>query len=91
MNKQTGAIGVDANLWLNRDNSRFLGADRIDLLEKIDELGSITKAAQAVGISYKTAWDQINTINNLAEKPLVERLTGGKGGGGTSLTAEGKK
>jgi len=91
MNKQTGAIGVDANLWLNRDNSRFLGADRIDLLEKIDELGSITKAAQAVGISYKTAWDQINTINNLAEKPLVDRLTGGKGGGGTSLTAEGKK
>ncbi len=91
MNKQTGAIGVDANLWLNRDNSRFLGADRIDLLEKIDELGSITKAAQAVGISYKTAWDQINTINNLAEKPLVERLTGGKGGGGTSLTPAGKK
>lgn len=82
---------LDASLWLNRADSKFLGADRIALLEKIHELGSITRAAQAVGISYKTAWDQVNTLNNLAEKPLVERLTGGKGGGGTSLTTEGKK
>jgi molybdate transport system regulatory protein len=36
-------------------------------------------------------WDTINMINNLAEKPLVDRLTGGKGGGGTSLTVEGKQ
>lgn len=91
MKKQTGSIGLDANLWLNRADNRFLGADRIRLLEEIGKLGSITKAAMAVGISYKTAWDLVNTINNLAEKPLVQRLTGGKGGGGTSLTAEGRK
>lgn len=84
-------VGLTGNLWLNRAENKFLGGDRIHLLEKIDELGSITKAAKAVGISYKTAWDTINMINNLAEKPLVDRLTGGKGGGGTSLTAEGKK
>ena len=78
------------NLWLNQSEHKFLGADRIALLEKIHELGSITKAAQAVGISYKNAWEQVNTLNNMAEKPLVERLTGGKGGGGTSLTTEGK-
>ena len=84
-------LGLDGNLWLNREEHKFLGVDRIRLLEKIDELGSITRAAKAVGISYKTAWDTINLINNLAEKPLVDRLTGGKGGGGTSLTAEGKK
>lgn len=88
--KKTG-VHLDSSLWFNREDHRFLGGDRIELLERIDELGSITKAARAVGISYKTAWDQINTINNLAEKPLVERLTGGKGGGGTSLTAEGKR
>ena len=87
-NKQHRSFG---NLWLNRAENKFLGGDRINLLEKIDELGSITKAAKAVGISYKNAWDTINLINNLAEKPLVDRLTGGKGGGGTSLTAEGKK
>ena len=91
MKSVKNSIGLTGNLWLNRAENKFLGGDRIALLEMIDELGSITKAAKAVGISYKTAWDTINMINNLAEKPLVDRLTGGKGGGGTSLTAEGKK
>lgn len=89
--KSISDTGISGSLWLNRRQSEFLGGDRIYLLEMIGELGSITKAAKAVGISYKTAWDTVNLINNLAEKPLVERLTGGKGGGGTSLTAEGKK
>ena len=75
-------IGLYGNLWLNRADNKFLGGDRINLLENIDELGSITKAAKAVGVSYKTAWDTINMINNLAEKPLVDRLAGGNGGGG---------
>lgn len=85
------SLEVTGSVWLNRAEQKFLGGDRIHLLEKIDELGSITRAARAVGISYKTAWDTINMMNNLAEKPLVERLTGGKGGGGTNLTPEGKK
>jgi molybdate transport system regulatory protein len=91
MKGSNNSIGIAGSLWFNRSESKFLGGDRISLLEKIDELGSITKAARAVGVSYKTAWDTVNLINNLAEKPLVERLTGGKGGGGTNLTPEGKK
>ena len=84
-------LDINGSVWLQKAEHKFLGRDRIELLEKIDECGSITKAARAVGISYKTAWDTINTMNNLADKPLVHPLTGGKGGGGTSLTAEGKK
>lgn len=84
-------LTLSGNLWFKRDDSKFLGEERIRLLEKIDELGSITKAAKAVGICYKTAWDTVSAINNLAEKPLVGSLTGGKGGGGTRLTAEGKR
>lgn len=60
---------------------------RIALLAQIAELGSITRAAKAVGISYKGAWDAIDELNNLAERPLVERSVGGKGGGGARLTA----
>ena len=85
------SLEVIGSVWLQREEQKFLGGDRILLLEKIAELGSITRAAKAVGISYKTAWDTINMMNNLAEKPLVERLTGGKGGGGTHLTPEGQK
>jgi len=85
------SLEIEDSVWVHKDDNKFLGRDRIELLEKIEECGSITKAARAVGISYKTAWDTINTMNNLADKPLVHPLTGGKGGGGTSLTAEGKK
>jgi molybdate transport system regulatory protein len=61
------------------------------LLEQIDRLGSISKAAKAVGISYKTAWDVVDEVNNLSPKPLVVRTSGGRGGGGTVLTEEGKE
>src|SRR5690606_13433594 len=50
-----------------------------------------TRAAKAVGMSYKAAWDAIDTMNNLAGEALVERLTGGKGGGGTRLTRRGEQ
>jgi molybdate transport system regulatory protein len=84
-------VRLIGNLCFYRAESKFLGSDRVNLLEKIDELGSISKAARAVGISYKTAWETVNLVNKMAGKPLVDRLTGGKGGGGTTLTAEGKK
>lgn len=71
--------------------SKFGGQDRIALLAQIAESGSITQAARALGISYKAAWDAIDAMNNLASEPLVVRLTGGKGGGGTRLTARGQQ
>jgi molybdate transport system regulatory protein len=88
---QHSGIELDGSLWLHKSDQKFLGGDRIGLLEKIDALGSITHAAKAAGISYKNAWDLVNMMNNLADRPLVERLTGGKGGGGTTLTPHGKE
>ncbi|MGX5725464.1 TOBE domain-containing protein [Metapseudomonas otitidis] len=64
---------------------------RMALLEQIAIQGSITRAAKAAGLSYKAAWDAIDELNNLAEKPLVERSVGGKGGGGARLSAEGER
>ena len=64
---------------------------RIALLAHIAEQGSITRAAKSAGLSYKAAWDAIDELNNLAQKPLVERSVGGKGGGGAKLTAEGER
>ncbi len=84
-------FGLEASIWFQKAQSKFLGGDRIALLEKIHELGSINSAAKAVGISYKTAWHLVNMVNNLSDKPLVDRIAGGKNGGGTVLTKEGKK
>jgi len=88
--KPTHDTGVSGSLWIRRQQDEFLGSEQIRLLREIAAKGSITKAAQAVGISYKTAWDTVNRVNNLADKPLVERLAGGKGGGGTRLTPSGE-
>jgi len=62
----------------------------IALLEKIDACGSISQAAKAAGLSYKTAWEQLAALNNLSPRALVVRQVGGSGGGGTMLTDEGR-
>jgi len=91
-NRRTaGGVSVAATLSMGRAEEMFLGGDRIGLLEAIDRFGSISRAAREVGVSYKTAWDTVDAMNNAAERPLVERAVGGLGGGGTTLTDEGKE
>ncbi|WP_460873701.1 TOBE domain-containing protein [Paralcaligenes ginsengisoli] len=60
---------------------------RMALLDAIGQEGSITAAAKKIGLSYKAAWDAVDTMNNLAGEPLVLRNTGGQRGGGARLTA----
>lgn len=69
----------------------FIGDTRIRLLEAVAEHGSITRAAKAVPLSYKAAWDAIDEMNNLAASPLVTRSVGGRNGGGAVLTPYGLK
>ncbi|MDD3344323.1 MAG: TOBE domain-containing protein [Sulfurospirillaceae bacterium] len=64
---------------------------RIGLLDAIEQVGSISGAAKRVGLSYKAAWEAVDTMNNLSLTPLVVKITGGSGGGGTTLTAVGKE
>lgn len=78
-------------LEVSTEFGMFLGDTRIRLLEEIERHGSISQAAKHVPLSYKTAWDAVDAMNNLAEAPLVERSTGGRQGGGTHLTVYGRK
>ncbi len=89
--KDGKTLELSGTVWLRKGDDVLLGSDRIALLEKIEDHGSIAKAARAAGISYMTAWGIVNAVNNLSERPLVRRMTGGKGGGGTALTEEGKE
>jgi molybdate transport system regulatory protein len=68
-----------------------LGDTRIRLLEAIAQHGSLTRAAKAVPLSYKAAWDALDSMNSLAEAPLVVRTAGGRHGGGTQLTEHGQR
>lgn len=62
---------------------------RLDILRRIGDVGSISEAARDAGVSYKAAWQAIDTLSNLAGTPLVERTVGGSGGGGALLTPAG--
>lgn len=59
---------------------------RLAILREIGAGGSISQAARSVGVSYKAAWQALDTLTNLAGVPLVERVVGGVGGGGARLT-----
>jgi len=62
---------------------------RIDILRLIAQSGSISQAGREAGVSYKAAWQAIDTLTNLAGVTLVERVVGGAGGGGARITAAG--
>lgn len=83
-------IQVDGRIWLERQGHGLMGPGRAELLECIDAEGSIAAAARSMGMGYKRAWDMVEAMNNRAEAPLVERATGGRGGGGTRLTEAGR-
>lgn len=68
-----------------------LGPGKVDLLEAIESTGSISAGARELGLSYRRAWDLVDTMNHCFKHPLVERVKGGKGGGGAQLTSEGRE
>lgn len=78
-------------LTLKLQQKLFADPRRISLLKHIALSGSISQGAKDAGISYKSAWDAINEMNQLSEQTLVERATGGKGGGGAVLTRYGQR
>jgi len=82
---------VKGGIWIDSESGPFLGAGRVELLKRIQEHGSITKAAKSMGMAYRQAWHLIESMNVKVANPLVKTSSGGKGGGGATLTAEAVK
>lgn len=82
---------IDTLLALRADGRLLVGRERVTLLEAVVQYGSITKAAEIAGFSYKTAWDAVNAINNLLPRPAFITRTGGPRGGGAEVTDEGRR
>lgn len=78
-------------LTLELQQRLFASPRRVALLKHIAHTGSISRGAKQAGISYKSAWDAINEMNQLSDNPLVECSTGGKGGGGAQITTYGRR
>lgn len=63
-----------------------LGPGKAELLERIQETGSISAAARRMGMSYRRAWVLVETMNQSFRRPLVETAKGGAGGGGARVS-----
>jgi molybdate transport system regulatory protein len=89
--KPKSGIVVRSKVWLEKDGKLFMGWGRATLLERIDQLGSISAAARSMNLAYRNAWLWIEAINRLSIVPLVEKATGGANGGYARLTEEGRR
>lgn len=89
--KKSSSWQISGDFFINHKDKGFIGKGRIQLLEYIDSYGSLNKAARKMKMGYKAAWDTIHSMNSLDSSPLVEFQTGGKGGGGATLTENGKR
>ncbi|HDY84235.1 hypothetical protein LCGC14_0507710 [marine sediment metagenome] len=92
MEKEKNTKGqLKGDIFLLTDSQRSFASSQIELLKAINQCGSISKAAKHIGISYKTAWDRIDAMNNMSSQTLVNRSAGGAQGGGTALTELGQR
>ncbi len=81
--------GWHGRLWLEGDEGTFIGYGRAVLLEKIQLHGSIARAATEMRMSYKHAWNLVESMNRQAGSPVVITRRGGSHGGGAGLTDTG--
>lgn len=80
---------IKSNFWVEKDGEVVLSRWRVALLQAIDETGSISAAAERMGIPYRRAWDKVHECEERLEAKLIDTQTGGHGGGGARLTKEG--
>lgn len=82
---------IKSRIWIEGKEGVFLGEGRIKILKAIASEGSVSKAAKSLGMSYKKAWNLVDSINKNASIPVIKTNTGGSGGGGTEITEYGLK
>jgi molybdate transport system regulatory protein len=81
-------IELVVNVMFNKQ--LFLSPERIILLKKIKQTGSLKSAAKELSISYQNEWTIIDEMHNITTKPLVIKQRGGRGGGGAQISDYGK-
>lgn len=85
------ALRVRSKCWVEQDGKLVLSDWRIDLLQAVDELGSLAAAAERFEVAYRVAWGKIREIEGRLGMQLLEGHSGGAGGGGARLTPQGRE
>jgi len=82
---------VKYKFWLEKDGEVVVGNGKVNLLKLIDQMGSIQRAANKMGMSYRHAWGFLQKIEGRSGIKFVETQVGGKEGGGARMTREGRE
>ena len=85
-----GFMKLNYKLWLEEDDDRLFGDGPADILRLVDKLGSLSKAAAEINMSYSQAWQLIDKLENKLGFKLLEKQVGGTEGGGSTLTKKGR-
>ncbi len=87
--EQIGApLEIRSKIWIERRGEVVLSEWRVELLEAIEANGSLSRAAEALDIPYRTAWERVKATEGEVGFRLLDSESGGVDGGGSQLTAE---
>jgi len=75
-----------SKVWVERDGVVLMSEYRARLLEAVAEHGSVARAANALGLPYRTAWKKLREMEEVAGEPLLDSGSGGAAGGQSHLT-----
>jgi molybdate transport system regulatory protein len=68
-----------------------MGPGKAELIERIAQTGSISAAARDMGMSYRRAWQLVESLNATYREPVVVTAVGGQRGGGATVTPYGRQ
>jgi molybdate transport system regulatory protein len=89
--KSAGILAIQPRLRVRVGDEIALGPGKVELLELVQQTGSITDAAKKMQMSYMRAWKLIQTMNHCFKAPLILASRGGRSGGGAEITAAGRE
>lgn len=83
---------ISCKIWLEYDGKPLIGKGGAEILGKIEECHSISRAARELNMSYRYVWSYIKRIEKILGEPAVKTYRGGRaGGGGAELTELGRQ
>jgi molybdate transport system regulatory protein len=85
-----GPLEIRSKIWIERrgQGNVVLSEWRVDLLEAIESHGSLSRAAEALDIPYRTAWERVKATEGEIGFRLLDSESGGQDGGGSRLTPQ---
>jgi molybdate transport system regulatory protein len=83
-------IAVGYRIWLHRGGRPAVGMGTFELLGRVESTGSLSRAAADMGMAYSKAWQSVRRAEEMLGFALLDRQAGGRGGGGSTLSTDGK-